>query len=110
MMSYRHIWRLLLFCFIISLVWCGDADCLSGEGNNNCASIVCSLMGKHDDQGTSTEQEDAPDCTCVCHLPSIPSNPLDFTIELTAERSSIHLLPFALETPAATPFRPPIAA
>ena len=33
--------------FASLLVWCGDADCLSGDGDADCSALVCSLLGKH---------------------------------------------------------------
>ena len=110
MNAYRSILKVVLFCFTISLIWCGDADCLSGSGEDNCASIVCSLLVKHDDVSAKDVQQDAPNCTCVCHLPSIPLASEAFAITLTGERTSDQIRQFTLETPSATPFRPPLAS
>lgn len=56
--------------FTLSLFWCGDPDCLTGKSNEDCGSLICSLLDKHD-ASSSTSGAGSNDCACVCHVPTI---------------------------------------
>jgi len=62
----------LIVLVAVTLVWCGDAECWTGESEDECTSLLCSLLSRDDpgsgDQGCAS----SPDCTCTCHLSIIP--------------------------------------
>jgi hypothetical protein len=68
--SLRCAGWLLAFCFALSLFMCGDADCLTGNGDENCASLLCSLLSKHDAASQNAASGASKDCSCVCHVPT----------------------------------------
>ncbi|HHL72377.1 MAG TPA: hypothetical protein ENJ29_07695 [Bacteroidetes bacterium] len=60
----------LLIASAASLLYCGDADCLEGTVSEDCATVVCAILGSHtqqnpDDPPLSEANDDV--CPCVCH-------------------------------------------
>jgi hypothetical protein len=56
----------LLAMFMLSLIWCGDAECLTGESHDNCASLVCSLLNNRGSSDEDMSPSSSKDCCCVC--------------------------------------------
>ncbi len=69
--SLRLAGWLLAFCFTASMFMCGDAECLTGNGDENCASLLCSLLNKHETTSQQAASGADEDCSCVCHVPTI---------------------------------------
>lgn len=108
--SLRTVGVLIAICFIISLFWCGDANCLSGTSNDSCASFVCSVLGKHNTPGNETSAKSVVQCSCVCHVPMI-----DQMIAIVRQTQSVEsaYLTISLAIPSAPSdpvYHPPIAA
>jgi|GEM_PF-3297781 len=53
---------------IIGFFFCGDADCLQGSSDENCVTLVCSLLSKHTTPISPSDDEDSTSCQCFCHL------------------------------------------
>ena len=70
-MARRGAGWLLAFCFAASLFMCGDADCLTGTDDENCASLWCSLLSKHDAPTPNAASSADKYCSCVCHVPTV---------------------------------------
>jgi len=100
----------LLFFFPALLLWCGDPDCLAGKASENCASLICSVLGKHDGSSQNTVGMDSSACSCVCHIPALSSRS---PLKLFSSHSQDNLLkttffiPFA---PIRTIYHPPKSA
>lgn len=77
---------LLALCFTASLFWCGDAECLTGAGNEDCTSLICSLLDKHDASSTQNSLGgSSKDCSCVCHVPTVAAEPHGVSYVPTAQ-------------------------
>jgi hypothetical protein len=50
------------------LLFCGDMDCLYGEGDEICQTILCSLLDSHDHALPSPDHSEDDPCHCVCYL------------------------------------------
>lgn len=62
---------ILLLCQGAGQVFCGDRDCLNGNSAENCATLLCSLLGSHTEapyQPVDPAQDQGKDCHCVCHV------------------------------------------
>jgi hypothetical protein len=101
---------LLLFCFTASLLWCGDADCLTGMSNEDCASLICSLLNNHDSSRDNSLGTNAVDCSCICHLPALSTPVFDFSLSTNVLTSSFYSTFVVPSAPARLIYRPPIAA
>jgi hypothetical protein len=55
--------------FTLTLLWCGDSQCLSGD--SECALPVCSLLTDHASFGDNPAAN-GDGCDCFCHAPTIP--------------------------------------
>lgn len=70
----------VLLLQIIGLLYCGDSDCLLGEGDEICQTPLCSLLDKQDhaQQASDFNQDDS--CPCTCYLSyNIPEiNPFSY--------------------------------
>src|SRR3970040_285930 len=101
---------LITICFTISLVWCGDADCITGTSDDNCASLVCSLLGKHKTPSDGSSTKNVAQCTCLCHVPMIEHMTAIFRHAQSVELAFLPYL-FAIPSPPSkVVYRPPIAA
>ncbi|KAA3656782.1 MAG: hypothetical protein DWQ10_14655 [Calditrichaeota bacterium] len=57
----------------IGLLYCGDSDCLRGDSDEFCQTLVCSVLDSHDQskQPSDFDQEDF--CQCIySHSHNIP--------------------------------------
>jgi len=73
---------LLLAVQLVSVVFCGDADCLQGGTDENCDALICGLLGKHAAANPAADDGQGNSCQCVCHLlidvPRITLNAVPF--------------------------------
>ncbi|HWP83129.1 MAG TPA: hypothetical protein VNN76_10795 [Bacteroidota bacterium] len=100
---------LIAVVFTLSLFWCGDPDCLTGNSNEDCASLICSLLDKHD-TSSSTSGASSNDCSCVCHVPTIAGGYFDVVSYSSQQYSFLPAttaLPFGFDRLI---YRPPVAS
>jgi hypothetical protein len=57
---------LALFAQLLGLIFCGDADCLKGGSDENCATLYCSVFAKHA-AASNTDSGQNDSCQCYCH-------------------------------------------
>lgn len=62
---------LLALCLSASLFLCTDNECLNGNNNDTCYSLITSLQQK-DNSSSSQSVGCFNGCSCVCHTPVIP--------------------------------------
>lgn len=101
---------LVTICFTIALFWCGDADCINGTSDDNCASLVCSFLGKHKTPSSESSTKNVAQCTCLCHVPIV-----EHMAAIVRHADSVELAfnPYSFTIPSAPTkvvYRPPIAA
>lgn len=106
---FRFVGFLLVLTFTLSLFWCGDPDCLAGKSNEDCPSLVCSFLDKHD---TSSSDASSPtkDCSCVCHIPSLSVNATTLSYYPALQQGVFELTLAEISSPSHSLFRPPIAS
>lgn len=98
---------LLLILFIASLAWCGDADCPRGKSNDRCASLVCSLLNEHANRSENSKEGNAKACSCVCHSPTLSTQPLIFGYSPKGQPSSLFQSFDPPTTPTQRIYHPP---
>ena len=59
---------ILASIFMVSLMWCGDVDCLTESAEDECTSLICSLVASNHGPSRDEGGDDSSDCTCVCHM------------------------------------------
>jgi len=69
---------------ILGIVICGDTDCLQGDSDENCVTLLCNLLGKHSDPRPISNDNQNSSCRCFCHV----------LIDLP--RITLHAAPFAV--------------
>lgn len=99
-----------VICFTVSLFWCGDPDCLSSSSKENCASLVCSLLSRHENSNQNPVTGNVKDCSCVCHLPTISPNTATLLYCPILRQSIVELTFAKISSPSHSIFRPPIAS
>lgn len=113
LVKFRKVYSLaaaaLLLSHLLGLFFCGDSDCLQGSAANDCAALVCSLLGKHTAPAAATDGNPNDNCQCFCHqlihLPKLALYvaPFDATAHYPLE------LPHFLPTPVCNIDHPPSA-
>lgn len=58
----------VLLLQVLGLLFCGDADCLQGEGNEVCQTLLCSLLIRHDHSQPLRDFSQDDSCQCACNL------------------------------------------
>ncbi|MDZ7290317.1 MAG: hypothetical protein ONB44_08560 [candidate division KSB1 bacterium] len=102
---------LLVICFTVSLLFCGDADCLNGNSNEDCASLLCSLLNKHDASSSHDSFRGAgKDCSCVCHLPAVIPPVFGFDYHPLSLDNSLTAVTFVPAAPVRLVYHPPATA
>jgi len=76
---------LLVALFALSLIWCPDAACRTGDGDDQCTSLICALLADTGGPGQSQSGNLSTECVCVCHMPTISGSVLDAGHHLTAQ-------------------------
>jgi hypothetical protein len=86
----RHLtgW-LLAVCFTASMFMCSDADCLTGNGDEDCASLLCSLLSKHETAPQNAASGMNKDCSCVCHVPTVIGPVFNFNYHPASQYNTV---------------------
>jgi len=100
---------LLVVGFSVSMFMCGDADCLTGNGDENCASLLCSLLNKHDAPSQDAASS-AKDCSCVCHAPTITTSTFSFAYHPSSYENAFTLIVSVPSAPNRLVYHPPALA
>lgn len=106
----KHINIFILALFVVSTLWCGDSECMTGDSNEACAALVCTLLGNHNGKTSDVSRNIQSECLCVCHTPTLTPIPIDgrfFSPVQTIVVVSLLKIPSA---PNRLLFRPPIAS
>lgn len=107
---FKFAYLLLTICFAFSLFMCGDADCLTGKSNEECVSLLCSLLNKHDLPSHGPFDVNAKDCSCVCHMPIVIASAFELNYPpISQDNSSKAILPVT-SAPNRLVYHPPAAA
>jgi hypothetical protein len=94
---------------LLGLIFCGDADCLRGGADENCATLICGLFTKHSAAASPSGSSQNDSCQCFCHalinlprialaavtLPSASFHPVEALRPVSAPIRSIDHPPFA---------------
>ena len=99
----------LVLCFTACLFWCGDAD-WTGQTNEDCASLICSLLNKDKSATQNSIGGNSKNCSCVCHTPTVTTNTVNLSQYPTQQQATVALAFETPSTPARCIFRPPIAS
>jgi hypothetical protein len=106
-------WRaaglLLVMCFTTCMFMCGDADCLTGNGDENCASLLCSLLNRHDAASQNPASGADKDCSCVCHAPTITSSTFNFDYHPILHKNAFTVTGSIPSAPNRLIYHPPLA-
>lgn len=100
---------LLAILFTVSLLWCGDADCWSGSSDDQCASLICSLFINHSGSSQDGNGDSSTDCTCVCHMPTIPIHAFGFEYDPPVFNRGIDIVATVPPSPTRPIYHPPLA-
>lgn len=101
---------LIVVCFTASLFFCGDADCLNGKSDEDCASLLCSLLNKHDAPSHDASGGNDKDCSCVCHLPVVMTPAFSFDYHPITRDNTLVATLFVTSAPNRLVYHPPAAA
>jgi hypothetical protein len=98
---------LLVSVFAASLFWCGDAACWSGASDGQCASLICSLLTRHNTSNETHNGDCSAACMCVCHTPTILEIDFDIEHHLPAHNTAFEFTASTPYSPARSIYRPP---
>ncbi|MGH7494369.1 MAG: hypothetical protein ACREOO_18510 [bacterium] len=94
---------------LLGLIFCGDADCLQGGPNQDCAALICGLLGKHSSTNPASEHGANDSCQCFCHvLIDLPKTSLQSAILSAASLQLVEIFHF-FSTPVRDIDHPPLA-
>lgn len=106
---FHLIAALLLLVQLVSVVFCGDADCLQGGSTENCAALICNLLGKHSAPVPTADNTQSNSCQCYCHalidLPKITLDAVPFATAPFHAKEALHLV----SSPVRSIYHPPLA-
>ncbi len=101
---------LVVFSFAVSQFYCGDAGCLNGNSDENCASLLCSLLNKHEAASQHAASGANKDCSCVCHWPAVMTPVFIFAYHPTIHNHIFASSLFVHSIPNRLVYHPPAAA
>jgi hypothetical protein len=107
---FRTFGAFFVVCFTVSMFICGDAGCLSGKSNENCASFLCSLLNKHNTSSQDTSGGNTKDCSCVCHVLTITTPTFSLDYHPIAQNSSFVVISIVSSAHLRLVYRPPATA
>ncbi|MCK6620830.1 MAG: hypothetical protein HUU32_10590 [Calditrichaceae bacterium] len=111
--SWRKVYHFLavitLLGQVFGLVFCGDADCLQGGPDNDCATLVCSLLGKHTTPAPASDGGSNDNCQCFCHQLIHLPNLTPYVVPCYSAAYYPHESPHFPSTPVYNIDRPPSA-
>jgi hypothetical protein len=58
----------VLFWQVLGLFFCGDIDCLLGEGDEICQTVLCSMLLSHGHSPIPFDSSQDDLCQCTCDL------------------------------------------
>lgn len=104
-----HLLALFLLVFqFCGLIFCGDADCLQGGSTENCAALICNLLGKHSAPASTADNTQSSSCQCYCHgLIDLPKITLDAVPFATAPFHAKEAL-LLVSSPIHSIYHPPL--
>jgi hypothetical protein len=105
--ALRPLALLLATLFVATLVWCGDAECSSGTGPDQCASLLCALFANHNAPADAQDPPCAHDCTCACHTPVLPAIESRPVSDVLAEPATFEYLALIPTSPLRMVYHPP---
>lgn len=53
---------------LLGLIFCGDTDCLQGNSEESCTTLLCSLLAAHSSPPAQAGSGANDSCQCFCHL------------------------------------------
>ncbi len=101
---------LLVMCVTASMFMCGDAECLTGDGDENCASLLCALLSKHGAASQNATNGADQDCSCVCHVPTVVGAIFNFAYHPIAQYNVAAVVLQIFSTPPPLVYHPPATA
>ncbi len=99
---------LLLTLFALSIVWCGDFDCLAGGTNEDCSALICTLLDKHSTENENPMESSNKDCSCVCHMSALVSKSLGVKCFHGFQLTTLTLTLVPPSAPAKRIYHPPL--
>jgi hypothetical protein len=95
---------------ILSVLWCGESDCLQTGKAEDCSSLVCVLLSKDAPPAQDFSLNSSSACSCVCHLKALASAlTLTSPVEVLTPLSAVG--PYEpIDLPSEPIIRPPVAA
>ncbi len=90
----------VLFWQALGLFFCGDIDCLQGEGNEVCQTLLCSLLASHGHSQLSFDFGQDDSCQCACCIAIDFQHTNFFSASLAATPSRFVEPQLFLTTPA----------
>jgi len=98
---------LLAIVFATSLVWCGEAACRSGTSDDQCTSLICSLLDNHGTPDHGQKGNCSAECMCLCHMPTITGPAFDTEHDLTAQQTTFTFTASTPPSPDRSIYHPP---
>lgn len=90
---------IMLFGQVLALLFCGDIDCLQGEGDEVCQTLLCSLLATHGHSQLSLDFGKDDSCQCACHIAIDFQHANFFSVSLVATPSPLVEPQLFLSTP-----------
>jgi hypothetical protein len=98
---------LLVALFALSLIWCPDAACRTGAGDDQCTSLICALLANTGGPRQVQSSNLSTECVCVCHMPTISGWVPDAGYHLTAHDLRFESPPSIPASPSRSIDQPP---
>ena len=61
-----------LTLLVVSLVWCGESECIGVGKSEDCSALVCIILSKDASPTQDFPLNTSATCSCVCHLKALP--------------------------------------
>jgi hypothetical protein len=91
------------------MLWCGDINCLNDNNTDQCSTLVCELLGSHQNSPTNTDDNHADNCSCICHIPAIAGVLSNASSAFQPENNTV-VISFSIPTaPIQSIYHPPKA-
>jgi hypothetical protein len=59
---------LILMSQTMAILFCGEVDCLQGKSDENCATLLCSILARDAAPVSAPDHGSATACDCYCHI------------------------------------------
>ena len=77
--TIKHLaWAVLLTQFL-TLFFCGEPECMLGESEEACKTLLCSTVDRHDDDSMHSHFPQQDFCNCACNFSYHITSPIQFT-------------------------------